>query len=287
MPSVTLSGRAFLRISGADAETFLQSLITTNLPDLPAGEIRPGALLTPQGKILFDFLISRDGDGAFLVETADEQRDALLKRLTMYKLRAAVDLAAVEGNAVTISWDAAEADAPQDGRFAKAGLAVSRRPGAGGSDDPALYETLRIGAGLVEAGRDYALGDAFPHDVLLDLTGGLSFRQGCYVGQEVVSRMQHRGTARTRVVPIVFDQDIAAETGAEATVGGKPLGTIGSSANGRALAMLRLDRLADALAAGTAPLGGGLAFHLAEKPGFIRFPFPGEAGFGAAGGAAP
>jgi folate-binding Fe-S cluster repair protein YgfZ len=98
--------------------------------------------------------------------------------------------------------------------------------------------------------------------------------------------MQHRGTARTRVVPIVFDDGIATETGAEATAGGKPLGTIGSAANGRALALLRLDRLADALAAGTVPLGGGMPFHLAEKPGFIRFPFPGEAGFGAAAGAA-
>ena len=97
MPSVTLSGRAFLRLSGKDAETFLQSLITTNLPDLPEGEIRPGALLTPQGKILFDFLIRRDGAEAFLIETTEDQRDALLKRLTMYRLRAAVDLAVAEG----------------------------------------------------------------------------------------------------------------------------------------------------------------------------------------------
>jgi folate-binding Fe-S cluster repair protein YgfZ len=97
--------------------------------------------------------------------------------------------------------------------------------------------------------------------------------------------MQHRGTTRTRVVPIVFDDGIATETGAEATAGGKTLGTIGSGANGKALAMLRLDRLADALAAGQTPLGGGLAFHLAEKPGFIRFPFPGEPSFGVAAGA--
>ena len=140
--------------------------------------------------------------------------------------------------------------------------------------------------GIPAGGRDFAYGDTFPHEALLDQLGGVSFKKGCYIGQEVVSRMQHRGTARTRVVPIVFDEGIAAETGTEALAGGKPLGSIGSGANGRALALLRLDRLADALAGGQTPLGGGLAFHLAEKPEFIRFPFPGEPGFGAAAGAA-
>ncbi len=142
----------------------------------------------------------------------------------------------------------------------------------------------RIALGVPAGGRDFAYGDTFPHEALLDQLGGVSFRKGCYIGQEVVSRMQHRGTARTRVVPVVFDGGIATETGAEATAGGKPLGTIGSTADGRALALLRLDRLADATAAGQTPLGGGLVFHLAEKPGFIRFPFPGEPGFGPAAG---
>lgn len=250
MPSVTLSGRAFLRLSGKDAETFLQSLITTNLPDLPAGEIRPGALLTPQGKILFDFLIRRDGDEAFLIETTEDQRDSLLKRLTMYKLRAAVDLAVVEGDTVTIAWDAPEGDAARDARLAKAGLDVSRRPGSDGSDDPALYDALRIGAGIPEAGRDYALSDAFPHDIILDLTGGLSFRKGCYVGQEVVSRMQHRGTARRR--PVIVRGEIALPaTGTELLAGGKPIGTLGSVSGTLGLAIVRIDRAADAINGGT------------------------------------
>ena len=274
MPSVTLSGRAFLRISGADAETFLQSLITTNLPDLPAGEIRPGALLTPQGKILFDFLVRRDGDGTFLVETTGEQRDALLKRLTMYKLRAAVDLAAVEGDRVAIDWDAPEADAPRDGRFAKAGLAVSRRPGNGGSDDPALYDTLRIDAGLPEAGRDYALGDAFPHDALLDLTGGLSFRQGCYIGQEVVSRMQHRGTARRRPV-IVSGETALPASGTELLAGGKPIGTLGSVSGTRGLAIVRIDRAADAMQDGT-PITAEGAPVTVTLPEWTGLAFPQE-----------
>ncbi|WP_119258819.1 YgfZ/GcvT domain-containing protein [Shinella zoogloeoides] len=275
MPSVTLSGRAFLRISGKDAETFLQNLITTNLPDLKEDEIRPGALLTPQGKILFDFLIRRDGPDAFLIETTEDQRDGLLKRLTMYKLRAAVDLAAAEGGAVTISWDAAEAGAPRDVRFAKAGIDVSRRASDGGSDDTALYDALRIAAGLPEAGSDYALSDAFPHDVLLDLSGGLSFRTGCYVGQEVVSRMQHRGTARRRPVIVTGEAPLPA-TGTELLAGGKPVGTLGSVSGTLGLAIARIDRVADAIAAGTPITADGAPVTVA-LPAWTGLTFPEQA----------
>ncbi|MGB3874762.1 MAG: folate-binding protein YgfZ [Shinella zoogloeoides] len=275
MPSVTLSGRAFLSISGKDAETFLQNLITTNLPDLKEDEIRPGALLTPQGKILFDFLIRRDGADAFLIETTEDQRDGLLKRLTMYKLRAAVDLAAVVGDAVTISWDAAEAGAPRDVRFAKAGLDVSRRASDGGSDDASLYHALRIAAGLPEAGSDYALSDAFPHDVLLDLSGGLSFRTGCYVGQEVVSRMQHRGTARRRPVIVTGEVPLPA-TGTELLAGGKPVGTLGSVSGARGLAIARIDRVADAIAAGTPITADGAPVTL-TLPAWTGLTFPEQA----------
>ena len=275
MPSVTLSGRAFLRLSGKDAETFLQALITTDLPSLPEGEIRPGALLTPQGKILFDFLIRRDGADAFLIETGEEQRDGLLKRLTLYKLRAVVDLAAVEGGAVTVAWDAPEADAPHDARFAAAGVTVSRRPGAGGTDAPALYDGLRIAAGLPESGRDYALSDAFPHDVLLDRSGGLSFRKGCYVGQEVVSRMQHRGTARRRPV-IVKAETALPETGTELLAGGKPIGTLGTVSGLLGLAVVRLDRAADAMRTGTPITAGDVPVTL-ELPAWTGLAFPEEA----------
>lgn len=275
MPSVTLSGRAFLRLSGKDAETFLQALITTDLPSLPEGEIRPGALLTPQGKIFFDFLIRRDGPDAFLLETTEEQRDALAKRLTMYKLRAAVDLAVIEGGEATVSWDDAEAGIARDARFAKAGLDVSRRPGAGGSDDPALYDTLRIGAGLPEAGRDYPLSDAFPHDVLLDLNGGLSFRKGCYVGQEVVSRMQHRGTARRRPVLVTAESALPAG-GTELMAGGKPVGTLGSVSGMHGLAIVRIDRAADAMTSGTPITADGVAVTLA-LPAWTGLAFPEDA----------
>jgi len=262
------------------------------------GQAGYGALLTPQGKMICDFFIlalaPKDG-GGFLLDTPLLQTADLMKRLKLYKLRAKVALEDLtERSAVLASADGAAlpADAGfvyDDPRLPALGQrAVADIEGIEAlvTVEPEAYHARRIALGVPAGGRDFAYGDTFPHEALLDQLGGVSFKKGCYIGQEVVSRMQHRGTARTRVVPVVFDDGIATETGAEATAGGKPLGTIGSGANGRALALLRLDRLADALAAGAVPLGGGLAFHLAEKPDFIRFPFPGEAGFGAAAGAA-
>ena len=275
MPSVTLNGRAFLRLSGKDAETFLQALVTTDLPSMPEGEIRPGALLTPQGKILFSFLIRRDGPDAFLMETTADQRDGFVKRLTLYTLRAAVEIAVVEGALATVAWEEPEAGAPLDARFAKAGLSVSRRPGGGGDADEADYDRLRIAHGIVEAGRDYALSDAFPHDVLLDLSDGLSFRKGCYVGQEVVSRMQHRSTARRRPA-IVTGAAALPPSGTEILAGGKPAGMLGTVCGEHGVAIVRIDRVGDALASGVPLSAGGVAVSLA-LPGWTGLAFAQDA----------
>ncbi len=273
MTDAFLADRALLRVSGTDAEGFLHNLITTDVTGLPPGEARPGALLTPQGKILFDFLIWRDSDG-FLIEIDADQLDALTKRLTLYRLRAAVTLAPA-GQGITVSWEPA-AEGVTDARFAKAGITLTRRPGEHGDTGTDAYHALRIRAGLVEAGRDYPLQDAFPHDVLLDLTQGLSFRKGCYVGQEVVSRMQHRGTARRRVVRVEADQPLPA-TGTELTAGGKPLGTLGSVDGVHGLAIVRIDRAGDAMANAVPILAGDIPVRvaLADWTG-LSFPTGGD-----------
>lgn len=298
MPATRLIDRGVIRVSGDDARDFLQNLVTNDLDPVVPGQAGYGALLTPQGKMICDFFILAlapvDG-GGFLLDTPLLQTADLMKRLKLYKLRAKVALEDLtEKSTVLASADGSPL--PEDAGFvyddprlpALGQRAITDADGVETlvTAEPDTYHAHRIALGIPAGGRDFAYGDTFPHEALLDQLGGVSFKKGCYIGQEVVSRMQHRGTARTRVVPVIFDEGIATETGAEAIAGGKPLGTIGSSANGRALAMLRLDRLADALAAGQTPLGGGLAFHLAEKPGFIRFPFPGEAGFGATAGVA-
>ena len=119
----------------------------------------------------------------------------------------------------------------RDGRFGKAGIDLYRIPGASASGDIAAYDALRVEHGIAQSGRDYALQDAFPHDVLMDVNDGVSFKKGCFVGQEVVSRMKHRGT--------------------EITADGKPVGALGTVCGNRALAIVRIDRIADALASGT------------------------------------
>jgi len=272
MPAVFLKNRSLIRVSGSEAQSFLQNLITTDIAALGAEETRPGALLTPQGKILFDFMIWRDGD-AFVIETDDSQRDALLKRLTMYKLRAAVDLSAA-GEGVTVSWEPA-IEGPTDSRFAKAGIGLVRKAGEHGTDDLEAYDALRTANGIALSGQDYALQDAFPHDVLMDINGGLSFRKGCYVGQEVVSRMQHRGTARRRVV-IVKAETALPPSGTEITAAGKPVGTLGSVTGKTGLAIVRIDRAGEAMATGT-PLLAGETSVAVELPAWTGLTFPSSA----------
>ena len=249
MPAVFLRDRSFIRVAGAEAEPFLHNLITTDLVSLSADEARPGALLTPQGKILFDFMVWRDGPG-FLLETDTTQRDGLLKRLTMYRLRAKVDFGVEDIEGVTVAWADKATDGRKDSRFSKAGITLTRTPGQHGDDAETLYDALRIANGVAVSGRDFALQDAFPHDVLLDLNGGLGFRKGCYVGQEVVSRMQHRGTARRRVVIVSGTADLPA-SGTEITAGGKPMGALGSTVGSKGLAIVRIDRAGEAIAVGT------------------------------------
>ncbi|MDS7596630.1 folate-binding protein YgfZ [Agrobacterium tumefaciens] len=250
MPSAFLADRRLIRVSGTGAAEFLNNLITTDVELLAEAEARASALLTPQGKILFDFLISRDGPD-FLIETSASDQDALLRRLTMYKLRAPVDLKAEATEGVSVFWnETAPQGAVKDGRFAKAGVDLHRLPGATASDDTSPYDALRVDNGIVESGRDYALQDAFPHDVLMDVNDGVSFKKGCFVGQEVVSRMKHRGTARRRVVIVDATGELPA-SGTDMTAGGKPFGALGTVCGNRALAIVRIDRVADALAAGT------------------------------------
>jgi folate-binding protein YgfZ len=274
MSRAYLPERGLIRISGKDALDFLQNLITTDVLSLPAGEARPGALLTPQGKIMFDFLIWAEGDG-FVIETDLAQRDALMRRLTMYKLRAAVDISAGEEEGVTLTWGGEEAPAGlADARFKKAGIRLMRNPGRHGGGSEGAYDALRIDAGIAVSGSDFPLQDAFPHDVLLDLTEGLSFRKGCYVGQEVVSRMQHRGTARRRVA-VVRGQALLPETGTEITAGGKPVGTLGSVSGNQGLSIVRIDRVGDALAGGVPILAGNVPVDIA-LPAWSGLTFPVE-----------
>jgi folate-binding protein YgfZ len=309
VPTAHLSDRGVVRVSGADARTFLDGLVTCDLDKVAPDRPRFGALLTPQGKLLFDFLLfeaPQDAGGGFYLDCLRFMTPDLAKRLGFYKLRAKVaveDLSDTLG--VVAGWgDAAKPDdeiglvgddprlpalgwraivsAGDAAQFASPRL---RGEGLGGEADEASpkgegegpdYHAHRIALGVPEGGKDFLFNDTFPHEALMDQLSGIDFDKGCYVGQEVVSRMQHRGTARTRIVPVVYAEGFTAEPWSEVTAGERTLGKVGTGANGRGLVMIRLDRAADALAAGETIRAGGMPVRI-EKPAFIAFPFPGEA----------
>ena len=132
----------------------------------------------------------------------------------------------------------------------------------------------RIALGVPRGGLDFIYGDAFPHEAEMDQLAGVDFDKGCFVGQEVVSRIAHRGSARTRVVPVAYD-GAAPAPGLPVQAGEQNLGMMGSAAAGRGLAALRLDRTEEALARGATLVAGGITLRLV-KPSWARFAWPGE-----------
>ena len=283
MPTARLDDRAIVSVSGPEAEPFLQNIVTADLEALQAGEAKPSALLTPQGKILFDFLISRNGPDAFRLECRADIADDFIRRLMLYKLRAKVDISKQEQAPVSVSWryesGASETDSSwlRDRRFPQAAPAWRSYGAQAGDGDTAAWHAFRIANGVAESGTDYPLGDAFPHDVLLDQMDGVGFRKGCYVGQEVVSRMQHRGTARRRV--LIVSGDSLPASGTEIAANGRAIGTLGSTADGKGLAILRIDRVKDALDAGAPIEAGGVAISVAI-PAWAAFTYPEPASSG-------
>ena len=243
-----LLDRAVLKLTGSDVRSFLQGLITTDMERLnDPGDAVFSALLTPQGKVLFDFFLVQIDDG-FLIDVASEMSADLLKRLTFYKLRADVNIerqdTRVAANLSAAAHDGLEYDDPRhDGLGARVIIDLPGEP------EQHAYATRRIELAIPEGGEDYMYSQAFAHDAMLDLLGAIDFKKGCYVGQEVVSRMHHRGTARKRIVPWSSDQDIKADLDVKA--GEATLGKITTSAGTTGLAMIRLDRLAEAVGAGT------------------------------------
>ena len=262
MPVADITNRALIRVNGAEAEHFLHNLVTCDIEGLKAGALSAGALLTPQGKILFDFLVSREGDG-FLLDCRADIAAEFARRLKFYRLRAKADIEVQEQALVAVFWQIDSSAGLRDTRFGEE-APVSRAYGMTSDGAETHYTRLRIENGVAEGGFDYVFGDVFPHDVNLDQSGGVSFAKGCYVGQEVVSRMQHRGTARRRV--LIAAGEAALEGGAPVTAGGRAIGTLGSALQKNALALVRIDKVKDAMEAGIDILAGGIPLTLSLPP---------------------
>jgi len=294
MQAAILDERAVLRVTGADARQFLDNVITNDVHSLQADEARFAALLTPQGKIVADFFIvgvpEEDG-GGFLIDAPKALAGDIAKKLNFYKLRAAVSIeerpdlavaAIVEGKAsaeLGIVFDDPRLAALGQRIILPAAEAKADLEGAGfKTADPETYQNKRVALGIPEGGKDFTYSDAFPHEANMDQLNGVDFKKGCFIGQEVVSRMERKTTPRTRVVQATFDT--APFPGVDVKAGDKPAGHMGYGANGKGLAMVRLDRVHDALAKGEKITAGGIEISM-QKPAWASFKFPGEPDFGA------
>ncbi len=199
-----------ITLDGPDTVALLERLVTCRVEGLSAGERVHGALLTPQGKVLADFLLERTETGAAL-DVSPEIAADLEKRLKLFRLRADVEIVRTDGEARKID------------------------------------HVTRIGNVSPAFGHDFGTASIFPTDVNLDIDGGVDYKKGCFVGQEVVSRMARRGKIRKRTVRLDGN---GLEAGTDIIAGGKRLGTITSASAVNALAVLRIDHLAGALEAG-------------------------------------
>jgi len=286
MKSAFLADRAVIKVIGDDARKFLHGLVTADMLSLTPGTARFCALLTPQGKIIADFFVAEapaaDGGGFFL-DVPRALGTTLFYKLNLYKLRAKVliedlseilDVLAVWDGTPAAKYGLSYADPRLPALGTRIMIPPHRAADAAGEIGASLvaaddYEAHRIALGVPRGGADFAYGDAFPHEADMDQLGGVDFAKGCYVGQEVVSRIEHRGIARTRAVPIRYDGG-APENGVAITAGERQVGTMGSAARGRGIALLRLDRVAEAAEPLTA---GGVPIHLV-KPDWARFSLP-------------
>lgn len=283
-----------IKVIGDDARKFLHGLVTADMLGVAPGTARFCALLTPQGKIIADFFVTEAPQaegGGFFLDIPRALAVMLVEKLNLYKLRAKVlieDLTEILG--VLAVWDGQgttkQATTKQgltyaDPRLPALGSRVMLPPHRAAAAVSELgaelvsaedYEARRIALAVPRGGLDFAYGDAFPHEADMDQLGGVDFAKGCYIGQEVVSRIEHRGIARTRAVALRYD-GATPENGVPITAGERQVGTMGSAARGRGIALIRLDRVAEAGPAALA--AGGIPIRLI-KPDWARFSSPDE-----------
>ena len=246
--------RVVLQMAGSDARSVLQDIVTNNIDLVVPGVAIYSALLTPQGKYLFDFFLLDGSDGAILIDVARDRAQDLARRLQMYGLRRDVALSARNDLPVTLAWGTS--DAPD----ADMVVADPRDPGLGwriygaapdiAAATRADYDALRITRSVPESGIELQPEQTFILEAGFERLHGVDFRKGCYVGQEVTARMKHKTELRKGLVKVAVDGQ--ADPGTPITADGKPAGTLFSTHNGVGLAHLRLDRAGPDMQAGEA-----------------------------------
>jgi folate-binding protein YgfZ len=263
-----LPSRSLIAVGGEDWRAFLQGQLTQDVDTLAVGEARFAALLTPQGRLLFDMFVIGRQDGCWL-DVEASQRDALIQRLTIYKLRAKVQFAPdpspvsalftahpdesrdPDGGSAWVPAFAGMSGAYRDPRLPELGwrgYGVSEPPNA----DEAAYDRHRLSLG-VPGPADWGSDRTYPIEANFDLLNGIDFKKGCFVGQETTSRMKRRGAIKNRMLPITFDGP-PPPFGAEVLNSELRAGEVLSGRDGMAMALLRLDRIGGDLTADGRPV---------------------------------
>ena len=293
-----LRNRTIIALGGEEATAFLQRLLTVDMNAITHDHAGYGALLTPQGKILFDVFILKT-QNRILLDCARRHKNDVVKRLSLYKLRTKVEIEdRGDDNTVAALWGDGVAPkmaektgamnrigpiwAYRDPRSLDAGIRfVVPRGGidrladtfTAESTDESAYKRHRIMLGLADIGEDTDCATLFPHEANFDQFGGVDFAKGCYVGQEVVSRMQHRATIRKRIVPVSSDETIPPHD-SDITASGNSVGRMLCAVEGNGLALLRLDRVAKACKAGESLTIQNTIVKI-KRPAWAHFALPG------------
>jgi folate-binding protein YgfZ len=232
-----LHTRGAISITGVDATRFLQGLICNDMEKIPPSGVIYAALLTPQGKYLFDFFIVSQGDG-YILDCEGARLHDLIKRLLMYRLRMEVEISDLgASHEIFAAWPMRPADLPAgviiyaDPRLSTLGFRIiapknTIKPNA----DFDAYDLMRLRHGITDASRDIEVDKTLILEANFEPLNGVDFNKGCYVGQEVTARMKHRGTMHKRLLPIVITGTLDANK-------------VKSHQGNVGLAMLRLDAL--------------------------------------------
>lgn len=297
--------RGVIRVSGEDRASFLQGLVSNDVLKVTPDRAGYGAFLTPQGKFLYDFFLIETGD-ALLIETAADRLDEFFRKLRLYKLRSKIELsvdsdswmvAAVFGagalDTFTLPADRGAAGAFAEGiafvdpRHGDAGVRVLLPRVAGtaaleaaglGATDRDAYDRRRVSLGLPDGSRDMAVEKTVLLEAGFEELGGVDFDKGCYMGQELTARTKYRGLVKRRLMPVIINGPLPAP-GTEITLDGREAGEVrsvvannggGSEGGGMGLAMIRLNRLDEALRSGD-PLTAAEATVIPHKPDWANF----------------
>ncbi|MBU1324905.1 MAG: folate-binding protein [Alphaproteobacteria bacterium] len=234
-----LEDRAVVAVTGPDARSLMHGLVTQDVLTLVPGEVRFGAFLSPPGRLMWDLFLWGAEDGVRL-DVAADRRDALIARLMMHRLRAQVTIAA-EATPVFVGWDGmADGFAPDPRLGALGGRRLGEAAATATAEDFAAH---RLALGVPDPDHDCGMDRTYPIEANFDLLNGIDFGKGCFVGQETTSRMKRRGTIKTRMLPIGFEGPAPVEGAEVLTAAELRAGQVLTGGPGRAMALLRLDRI--------------------------------------------